>query len=127
MQAWRFLIGPENGISHAPFGPCFALSHGKGSERSHHGFHDHYSCEQLSFGGVYLFRRDSDMAGLEKLLDGLTCVTLGHVLANTFNVPKPSRIRRRPTVDHPFEQLWIETIPIEMADHGVDAPVLGIL
>ena len=47
----------------------FAFLSGIGSERSHHGFRDHSHSQQHPIGGVYLFCRDSDLAGLEKLLD----------------------------------------------------------
>lgn len=53
----------------AACGPQFALPSGIGSERSHHGFRDHSYSEQHLTGGVHLFCRDSDLAGLEKLLD----------------------------------------------------------
>ena len=46
----------------------FAFPSGRGSERSHNGFRDHSHSEQHPTGGVHLFRRDSDLAGLEKLL-----------------------------------------------------------
>jgi len=46
----------------------FAFPSGRGSERSHNGFRDHSHSEQHPTGGVHLFRRDSDLAGLETLL-----------------------------------------------------------
>lgn len=66
IQACRFRIAPANAARGTVFGLCFALPTGEGSERSHNGFRDHSYCEQYPTGGLYLFRRDSDLAGLRR-------------------------------------------------------------